>query len=185
MIVESEPNGILMVRYKFYFNQQQADPEDPWVLDYLRENGLEPRRELQEEHDGVPYKLLHFGQCYLARHVGNIGNLYKKGMEHSALAHHILDRLNESTDDVVRQAADSLDDDASYDMALALAAQLYEQARFDTSEEQQQLAVAIDSDIVIEAFLQMRNAECGMRNAECGMKNHREHTSYKLIADRD
>ena len=69
MIIETEPSGLMMIRYKFYFNQQNADPEDPWVLAYFQEHSLEPRRELHEEHEGIPYKVFHFGQCYLGRHV--------------------------------------------------------------------------------------------------------------------
>ena len=69
MIIETEPSGLMMIRYKFYFNQQSPDPEDPWVLAYFQEHGLEPRRELHEEHEGIPYKVFHFGQCYLGRHV--------------------------------------------------------------------------------------------------------------------
>ena len=65
MIVETEPSGLMMIRYKFYFNQHSPDPEDPWVLAYFQEHGLEPRRELHEEHEGIPYKVWHFGQCYL------------------------------------------------------------------------------------------------------------------------
>ena len=37
MIVETEPSGLMMIRYKFYFNQQSPDPEDAWVLaEYFR-----------------------------------------------------------------------------------------------------------------------------------------------------
>jgi hypothetical protein len=56
MIIETEPSGLMMIRYKFYFNQQSPDPEDPWVQAYFQEHGLEPRRELHEEHEGSPYK---------------------------------------------------------------------------------------------------------------------------------
>ena len=54
MIIETEPSGLMMIRYKFYFNQQSPDPEDPWVQAYFQEHGLEPRRELHEEHEGIP-----------------------------------------------------------------------------------------------------------------------------------
>ncbi len=154
MIIESEPNGMLMVRYKFYFNQIFADPEDAWVLDYLKEQRLEPRRELEEEHDGVPYKLLHFGQCYLARHVRAIGDLYKKGVEHSALANRLLDILNESPDLMVQEALGRLEELPRCKVLLRLAAQLYEQADFEASDNQQQLAVAIDPDVVVRAFVE-------------------------------
>lgn len=152
MIIESEPNGMLMVRYKFYFNQLHPDPEDPWILDYLKTNGLEPRRVLQEEHEGVPYKLYHFGQCYLARHLGNLGDLYKKGIEHSALAYHMLELLDTSQDEAVQCAWDALDDIASFKLMLALAVELYDQTEFDASEDRQQLGVSIDPDLVVQAF---------------------------------
>ncbi|WP_256868497.1 hypothetical protein [Candidatus Entotheonella palauensis] len=38
-------------------------------------------------------------------------------------------------------------------MMLDLAAELYDQARFDASEDQQQLGVAIEPDAVVQAFL--------------------------------
>lgn len=152
MIIETEPNGLLMVRYKLYFNQHRSDPEDPWVLAYLEEHGLEPRRQLHEEHEGVPYRLLHFGQCYLGRHVANLTDFYKKGIEHSVLAHHIQGLLNEATDDAVGNAASGLDETARCEVAVTLAAQLYDAARFETGDEQQ-LAVCIDAKVVRQAFL--------------------------------
>ncbi len=158
MIIESEPNGMLMVRYKFYFNQLHADPEDPWILDYLETHGLEPRRVLQEEHEGVPYKLYHFGQCYLARHLRNLGELYQKGIKHSALAHHMLELLDTHTDETVQQAWDALDDMASFKLMLELAAALYDQTEFDASEDRQQLGVSIEPDVVVQAFLRAVSA---------------------------
>ena len=94
MIIETEPSGLMMIRYKFYFNQQNADPEDPWVLAYFQEHGLEPRRELHEEHEGIPYKVFHFGQCYLGRHVTELSTLYQRGIEHTVLAQHLIDLLD-------------------------------------------------------------------------------------------
>jgi hypothetical protein len=152
MIVESEPNGFLMVRYKLYFNQQQPDPEDPWVLAYLEEHGLEPRRQLQEEHAGVSYRVLHFGQCYLGRHVANLGDLYKKGVEYSVLAQHIQGLLSTATDDAVHRAVTGLDETARFEVATKLAVQLYDAARFEADSEQQ-LAVQIDAQSVCQGFL--------------------------------
>lgn len=151
MIIESEPNGLMMVRYKFYFNQPHPDPEDPWILTYLQDNHLQPRRELQEEHEGVPYTVYHFGQCYLAQHVVAIGDLYKKGVAHSALAKRILDILETSPDEKVRQAVERLGDQACYDRVASLAAELFDEARFATGDDQQ-LAVDVDTDRVIDAF---------------------------------
>lgn len=152
MIVESEPNGLLMVRYKLYFNQQRPDPEDAWVVAYLAEHGLEPRRELREEHEGIPYKVWHFGQCYLRHHVTELGELYKKGVEHSVLAHHIREVLGNVDADTVRAAADVLGERTMFDASMALAGQLHPHAHFEAGDDEQ-LAVRIEPEQVTAAFL--------------------------------
>lgn len=152
MIVESEPNGFLMVRYKLYFNQQSPDPEDPWVLSYFAEHGLQPRRQLDETHRDIPYKVLHFGQCYLKRHIQPLGELYQRGVEHSALQHHIQTLLAETDDVEVREKLAQLDAAAQQDVVAALTTQLHGMARFDVSEKQE-LMVSIDAATVTCAFI--------------------------------
>jgi hypothetical protein len=151
MIIEAEPTDLLMVRYKLYFNQQCADPEDPWVLTYLQEHGLEPRRQLNEEHNGVPYQVLHFGQCYLGRHIEAIGVLYQRGIEHTMLAQHIEQLLTETDDATVRVTAAALGTTALRTVTAELAAQLRTTARFEAAEDS--LCVAIDAPVVVQAFL--------------------------------
>ena len=152
VIVETEPNGFLMVRYKLYFNQQRPDPEDAWVVAYLEEHGLTPRRQLHEEHEGIPYQVWHFGQCYLGRHVAQLGELYQKGVEHSVLAQHIQGLLSEAADDTVRRTVTALETTTRDEVATQLAAQLYDAARFEAGDEHQ-VAVHIDATVVCQAFL--------------------------------
>jgi hypothetical protein len=152
MIIQAEPMDLLMVRYKLYFNQQCPDPEDPWVLAYLQEHGLEPRRQLDEAHDGVPYKVLHFGQCYLGRHVEQIGEIYQRGVEHTALAQHIEQLLDTAEDATVRAATARLDTTAMQTVTTELAAQLHAMARFTVTPERH-LQVAIEAAAVTQAFL--------------------------------
>jgi hypothetical protein len=151
MIIETEPADLLMVRFKFYFDQQHPDPEDSWVLAYLDECGLEPRRQFEKEHEGVLYKVMHFGQCYLGRHVPHISNLYKRGIEHSVLAHHILEVLQNPAEPAVHAAATSLEAATLQALATTLAQQLYEQAQFQETAERQ-LQVEIDATVVHQAF---------------------------------
>jgi hypothetical protein len=155
MIVETEPNGLMMVRYKLYFNQQTPDPEDAWVLAYFQEHGLEPRRELWEEHEGVTYKLLHFGQCYLARHVGALGELYQRGIEHTVLAQHLRTLLTETNDAALRAATAALDDAARKALAAQAATQLHPQTKFETTEDRN-LRVILDDAVACEALLSVR-----------------------------
>ncbi len=135
MIVETEPADLLMLRYKLYFNQQRPDPEDGWVLAYFEEWGLEPRRILHEEHEGIPYKVLHFGQCYLGRHLSALGKLYQRGIEHTVLAQHIQEVLTTTTALPLQQDVQALSAEALRAMSLTLAAQLHEHTVFETAAE--------------------------------------------------
>ena len=161
MIVETEPNGLTMVRFKMYFNQQRADPEDAWVLEYMREHGLEPRRELAEEHEGIPYKVMHFGQCYLGRHVPPLRDLYQRGIEHTVLAQHIAGCLPQAEDPEVRAFAESSDEAAITELSRTLAAGLHECAQFAETAEHT-LGVAIAADAISAAFHAWRK---GVREA--------------------
>ena len=157
MIVETEPSGLMMLRYKFYFNQQSPDPEDAWVQAYFQEHGLEPRRELHEEHEGIPYKVFHFGQCYLGRHVTELGALYQRGIEHTVLAQHLLEFLSHTQDADLREATTGLDAAARQELASTVAARLHATAQFETTEDKN-LRVAIDDRVVREAFLTSRGS---------------------------
>lgn len=150
MLIQAEPNGLLMVRYKLYFNQQTPDPEDPWVLAYLEQHGLEPRRQLDEEHDGIPFTVLHFGQCYLGRHIEAVGEFYRRGIEQSVLAQHIRTVLDTSDDAAVRTQLEGLDEAARHALALELAARLHAQAHFEVTDDND-LHVSIDTAAVLQA----------------------------------
>jgi hypothetical protein len=139
MLIQAEPADLLMVRYKLYFNQHSPDPEDAWVLTYLQEHGLEPRRQLAETHEDVPYTVLHFGQCYLGRHIEAIGTLYRRGIEHTALAEHIQQVLGEAGETAPQAAAADL------------AAQLHAQAHFEVTAEGN-MQVSIDTAAVTAAW---------------------------------
>ena len=157
MIVETEPSGLMMIRYKFYFNQQNADPEDPWVLAYFQEHGLEPRRELHEEHEGIPYKVFHFWQCYLGRHVTELSTLYQRGIEHTVLAQYLLDLLDHTQDADLCEATASLDEAARKELTTTLAARLHATAQVETTEDRN-LRVVLDESVVREAFLTLRES---------------------------
>ena len=155
MIVETEPNGLTMVRFKLYFNQQRTDPEDPWVLDYLQEHDLEPRRELAEEHEGIPYRVLHFGQCYLGRHVSPLRTLYQRGIEYTVLAQHIGSCLSQAEDADMRSFAELSSEAEIAEVATTLAARLHEQAQFAETADHS-LGVAIAAEAIRGAFHELR-----------------------------
>ena len=160
MIIDTEPSGLMMIRYKFYFNQQSPDPEDPWVLSYFQEHGLEPRRELHEEHEGIPYKVCHFGQCYLGRHVAELSALYQRGIEHTVLAQYLIEFLNHTEDAALRTATAGLDAAARQELTTTMAVQLHATTRFEATEDRN-LRVLLDDRVVREAFLGLRKSVLG------------------------
>jgi hypothetical protein len=160
VIIETEPNGLMMIRYKLYFNQQSPDPEDPWVLAYFQEHGLEPRRELHEEHEGIPYKVFHFGQCYLGRHVAGLAELYQRGIEHTVLAQYLLEFLSHTEDTALCTATAGLDAAARQELTTTMAVQLHAITRFETTEDRN-LRVVLDNSVVREAFLGLREGVLG------------------------
>jgi hypothetical protein len=151
MIIQTEPADLLMVRYKLYFNQLHPDPEDAWVRTYLQEHGLEPRRQLEERHDDVPYTVLHFGQCYLGRHVEALGQLYQRGIEHSALAQHLQQLLGTIDDAGLQGRIAPLDAAAQWALATELAVQLHAAAHFEVTTEGH-LQVTVDPAAVTAAL---------------------------------
>lgn len=151
MIIETEPNGLMMIRYKFYFNQQNPDPEDAWVLAYFQEHGLEPRRELHEAHEGIPYKVCHFGQCYLGRHVAQLSELYQRGVEHTVLAQYLMEFLSHTDDPALRPVTADLDAAARQALTTAVAAQLHAAAQFETTEDRH-LRVVLEDSVVRQAL---------------------------------
>lgn len=151
MLIQAEPNGLLMMRYKLYFNQQSPDPEDPWVQAYLEQHGLEPRRQLAEEHDGMQFRVLHFGQCYLGGHLEAIGELYRQGVEYTVLARHIGAVLEAADAAAVQTAVARLDQAALHALAGELAAQLHPEAHFEVTDDND-LHVSIDSAAILQAF---------------------------------
>jgi len=157
MIVETEPSGLMMIRYKLYFNQQNPDPEDPWVVAYLQDHGLEPRRELHEEHEGIPYKVWHFGQCYLGRHVTELGALYQRGIEHTVLAQYLLNFLSQTQDADLCMVTAGLDAAARQELTTTVAAHLHATTQFETTEDRN-LRMVIDDSVVRKAFLTLRES---------------------------
>lgn len=157
MIIETEPAGLMMIRYKFYFNQHIPDPEDPWIFEYFQTHGLEPRRELHEEHEGIPYKIFHFGQCYLGRHVNELSELYQRGIEHTVLAQHVAAILAQTTDTALRTTTAGLEDTARQSLTRTVAAQLHATAQFETTEDRN-LRVVLDEAVIREAVLALQSA---------------------------
>ena len=123
----------------------------------FRNMGLQPRRELHEEHEDIPYKVFHFGQCYLGRHVTELGALYQRGIEHTVLAQYLLEFLSHTLDADLREATTGLDAATQQDLASTVAARLHATAQFETTEDRN-LRVVIDDSVVREAFLTLRGS---------------------------
>jgi hypothetical protein len=99
----------------------------------------------------VPFKVLHFGQCYLGGHIGALGEFYRRGIEHSVLAQHIRTVLDTSDDAAVRTQLGGLDEAAWHALLLELAARLHAAAHFEVTDDND-LHVSVDAAAVMQAF---------------------------------
>ena len=101
--------------------------------------------------------MFHFGQCYLGRHVAELGALYQRGIEHTVLAQHLLDLLSHTPDADLRLATAGLDAAARQELTITMAARLHATAQFETTEDRN-LRVVLDESVVREAFLTLRES---------------------------
>jgi len=87
--------------------------------------------------------------------VGQLSELYKRGIEHTVLAQHLLACLEDTDDATLQTAVAGLDDAARKALTTTLAAQLHATAQFETTEDNN-LRVVLDPSIVREALLALR-----------------------------
>src|SRR5262249_34722380 len=78
--------------------------------------------------------------------------LYKRGIEHTVLAQHLLACLEHTDDAALQTTLAGLDDAARKTLTTTLAAQLHATAQFETTEDNN-LRVVLDPGIIREAVL--------------------------------
>tara|TARA_B100000029_G_C17341325_1_gene875387 strand:- start:382 stop:615 length:234 start_codon:yes stop_codon:yes gene_type:complete len=61
---------ILMV-----FDENIDNRQNLQIDEYLKSEGLEPKRTYQETRDGKEYKIYYFGSCYLDGHMDKLNSL--------------------------------------------------------------------------------------------------------------
>ncbi len=94
MFVRIEPKDFNMYSVFFFFNKQQADPEDAGVRAYLQQQALEPKRRWDEVWHGVDCNVMYFGGCYIERHMKPIGEMHRRGAQLSLLRRAVDGALN-------------------------------------------------------------------------------------------
>jgi len=156
MFIELTPKDWFMMRVGLIFQEGDPDPEDAWVRAYLDEQQLVPRRQVQEEREGVPCEVLYFGQCYLGRHLQALQHLYQRGVERSLL----VEKLRE----LRRSQGESSEpwpvtpDDQTFEQLLPLLAEaLHEQANFGADGDGY-LTLTLDPTLLASALTRILNA---------------------------
>jgi hypothetical protein len=150
MFLELTPKDWFMMQVGLVFQAGDPDPEDAWVRSYLREQQLVPRRQMQEERDGVPCEVLYFGQCYLGRHLHTLQQLYRRGIERSLLLQKLRD-LRQAQGDASISWPVELTEPAFDTLLPALAEALHESASFSVDENGHP-AIALDPALITSAL---------------------------------
>ena len=134
MIVKVEPKDWNMFSVSMLFDKQHPDPEDQAVGDYLADHGLVPKRESEARLEGVDWRVMSFGGCYLGRHLNYISEIQRQAVEREALAAEV-DVLRGWADDEVRGRFLSLDESQVQTALTRLVDELHPQASFEADAE--------------------------------------------------
>ncbi len=145
MLIEMEPKDWAMVRTSFLFIKDEPDMEDAEIKDYLRKNGLAPKRVLSETREGFDLEVWQYGQCYLGKHLNAIDEMFARGVRHRALMVAIWDQAKDTP-----LLAGKPDMDV-HRLLHRVAHDLLQQATF-SEDEQGVIHAAIAPEIVERAF---------------------------------
>ena len=148
------------------FNKEHPDSEDQAVDDYLADHGLVPKRKSEARLDGVDWRVISFGDCYLGRHLNYITEIQRQAVEREALAAEVSEVLRDGPDVEVRGRFLALDDARVQAALMTLVDELHPQASFEADAEGLCKAT-VDAAAVRNSFLKIagRMAEEAKPNA--------------------
>lgn len=135
MIVKVELKDWNMFSVSMLFNKEHPDSEDQAVGDYLADHRLVPKRETQARLEGVDWRVMSFGGCYLGRHLNYISEIQRQAVEREALAVEVADVLQDRSNDDVRREFLSLGDPQVQAALTSLVDELHPQASFEADAE--------------------------------------------------
>lgn len=155
MIIRVEPKDWDMYTVQMFFSQTRPHSEDPDVRQYLTDNNLEPRRQVDTELDGERFQVLSFGGCYLgANRMNAIADIQKAVVQRELLAEEIAVMLTTGSETESHRTAAAMTD-ADLERAVGLlVAQFNDDSSFETDAEGQ-LQVVLNAADVHGRFLEL------------------------------
>ena len=154
MYLKVEPKDWNMYSVMFYFDMTRPNSEDDEVRRYLSDNGLEPRRDGEDQHEERKFEVLQFGGCYLGNHMQAISAIQGRAMERDLLLDAIPLLLADGPDNAAGRRFESLPN-AMREKALESLAEKFHVEPSFAIDEQDQIEVVLDAPAVQQAFLAM------------------------------
>jgi len=81
MRISVEPKEFFLYTVFLAFNRQHPNGQYEHVRAYLAEHELEPNGRGIETVEGQEYDVMHYGGCYLGRHLKVIGDMQRREVE--------------------------------------------------------------------------------------------------------
>ena len=110
MIIKVEPADFFMYTVIMISNQENPDPEDQEIREYMETQELEPKYQSEGDFEGRRSQSMQFGGCYLGKHLSEINLIQQRYVEAELVEYEINRHLGESErpvelPDVKRDAA--------------------------------------------------------------------------------
>lgn len=141
MIIRIEPKDWNMHSVVMFFKKDAPHAEDARIREYLRERGLEPRRQYDTSLEGEDFQVMAFGGCYLGRHMNALAAIQRAAVEREILAEAVPALLANGPDADARRAAADMPP-ARLQASLA--------ALIDELHAPENFAVSADGDLVAD-----------------------------------
>ena len=154
MRVRIEPKEFFMYAVFLAFEEESPDPEDEAVKVYLEEHELIPKSQGTHTLDGQDFDVMHFGGCYLGRHLQVIDDMQRKAVEQEILADEIERRLNESWDIEARLFLEDVTETLFKELVGDLAQEFNRESSFGRDEEGY-LKATLESALIVERFKEL------------------------------
>ena len=159
MFVRVEPKGLSMFSVYFIFNRESPDSADEEIKAYLREHHLEPKREADTEYEGADRHVMYFGSCYIQRHMKEIQELNRKGLERDLLAREIEHVVALKPSGEIRSSAAALSPEPMTEIKAALLERFSVDSSFGI--ENGYLVLQVEEAQIQEEFLKLAGAAAG------------------------
>ena len=136
------------------FSKEHPDPEDEAIKAYLDAHELIPKAQGTDKFEDQEFDVLHFGGCYLGKHLDVISDMQRQIVEHQLLTVDIERILQATTAPETRRVADKTPEPQMQALVANLAQEFHQDTSFGANEAGY-LRVTLEPAVIEQRFLEL------------------------------